>query len=86
MNKPRSMRVTIEESWTLVNPAESIKSAVINRHSDSTVILSVVKDLGRGDRGSMRGYKTIGSAKMAYLKDYQNPQKGCEKPEWKRLK
>jgi len=86
MSEPRPMRVTIDEKWSLVNAAESIKSAVIFRYSDGTVMLSVVKDLGKGDQGAVRGYKSVGSAKTAYLKDFQSPRKGCERPEWEKEK
>ena len=82
LKKPRSMRVTIEGKHVLSNPAGCIKSAIIFRYADGTVTLSVVKDLGKGDQGATKGYKTVTSAKMRFTRDYQKEPR----PEWEEVK
>jgi len=86
LKKPRSMRVTIEEKHILSNPSGCIKSAIIFRYSDGTVNLSVVKDLGKGSQGAVKGYKTISSAKMTYARRYRNLSDKEEIPIWQKVK
>lgn len=82
--KAPSMRVTIGEKWELSNPLPPVKSAVIFRYSDGTIILSVVRDFSKGDQGSVKGCKTVSSAKMLFARLY-HPSKE-DKAEWEKIK
>lgn len=82
--KAPSTRVTITEKYELSNSSPPVKSAVVFRYSDGTVVLSVVRDFGKGDQGSVKGCKTVSSAKMLYARMY-HPSKE-NKAEWKKVK